>query len=361
MSSVISRGSLYSQIIAWSNLLFAYRKAARHKRGKRTAAGFEHQLADHLLALQDELTRCTYQPGGYVHFRIHDPKARKISAAPFRDRVAHHALCNIIEPLFEAQFIPHSYANRVGKGTHRALDTLQAFARCFRYVLRADIVKHFPSVDHAILLDILADTVRDDAARWLIERIISSGHGVLADEYEMLYFPGDDLFAAERPRGLPIGNLTSQFWSNCYLNPLDGFITCELGCAAYLRYVDDFALFSDSKRQLYAWKQALCDFLATLRLTIHEPQAQVIPCVHGIPWLGWVVYPTHRKLKARNAVKFTRRLEHNLDLYEAGAIPFAELDASVQGWINHVRYADTWGLRGHVFDTHPIRQPKSQT
>ncbi len=345
----------------WSNLLLAYRKASKHKRGKSSAATFEHQLADHLLDLQNDLIAKTYQPGEYVHFMIHDPKKRKISAAPFRDRVVHHALCNVIEPLFEAQFIPHSYANRLHKGTHRAIDTLQTFSKKYRYVLRMDIQKHFPSIDHALLFDVLADTIHDEQTRWLIERIIASGQDVLKDEYMMTYFGGDDLFAVHRPRGLPIGNLTSQFWSNCYLNPLDQFITQDLACSPYLRYVDDFALFSDNKRQLYAWKRAIIDFLAILRLTIHEPQAQVIPCQQGIPWLGFVVYPTHRRLKSRNAVKFTRRFTHHIKLYEQGKISFAELDASVQGWINHVRYADTWGLRDYVFSTHPIRSPRPQT
>ncbi|MCL4880425.1 MAG: RNA-directed DNA polymerase [Anaerolineae bacterium] len=273
--------------------------------------------------------------------------------------MVHHALCNLIEPLFEQQFIADSYANRVGKGTHRAVDRLQDFSRAYPYVLRADIVKHFPSIDHAILFDILGDTIRDEQTLWLVETIIRSGAGVLADEYEMVWFPGDNLFAANRPRGLPIGNLTSQFWSNVYLNPLDWFIRQELGCPAYLRYVDDFALFSRSKRQLYEWKQALIDFLATLRLTIHEPQAQVIPVRHGIPWLGFVVYPTHRKLKARNVVKFTRRLRQRWSDYCAGDIPFAEFDASVQGWINHVRYADTWGLREHVLGQGFVYKPPS--
>lgn len=346
---------MYQQVTAWPNVLLAYRKAARHKRGKASAAGFEHQLSDRLLAVQDDLTQFTYQPGQYVHFTIHDPKTRKISAAPFRDRVVHHALCNIIEPLFEAQFHPHSYANRIGKGTHRAIDALQAFARRYCYVLRMDIVKHFPSIDHALLFDILADTVRDEDTRWLIQQIIASGADVLRDEYQMVYFEGDDLLAANRARGLPIGNLTSQFWSNVYLNPLDGFVAQDLGCEGYLRYVDDFALFSDSKRQLYEWKQAIMDFLATLRLTVHERAAQVAPTRAGIPWLGFVVYPTQRRLKARNVVKFTQRFERNIAAYEQGEITFAELDASVQGWINHVRYADTWGLRGHVFSTHPIK------
>ena len=340
--------SLYSQITDWSNLLLAFRKAARSKRSKSAAAGFEHQMADRLLQLQSELTERSYQPGGYVHFMIHDPKRRLVSAAPFRDRVIHHALCNVIEPLFERTFIADSYANRVGLGTHRAVDRLQSLARRYRYVLRADIVKHFPSLDHEIMYGLLAQTIKDEGTRWLIERIINSGTGVLKDEYEMVYFPGDDLFAVERPRGLPIGNLTSQFWSNVYLNPLDWFVTRDLGCAAYVRYVDDFCLFSDSKRQLYEWKRAFVALLAGLRLTIHEPEAQVIPCTHGIPWLGFVVYPTHRRIKARNVVKFSRRLRDRWDEYCADEISFAEFDASVQGWINHVRYADTWGLREHV-------------
>lgn len=340
--------TLYSRVIDWSNLLEAFRKAAKGKRGKGSAAGFEHQVADRLLQLQSELADFSYQPGGYVHFVIHEPKQRRVSAAPFRDRVVHHALCNVIEPIFERQFIPASYANRKRKGTHRAVDRLQALARRYRYVLRLDIVKHFPSIDHAVLFEIISETIEDEGALWLVGQILRSGEGVLDDEYEMVYFPGDDLFAVNRPRGLPIGNLTSQFWSNVYLTPLDRFVTRDLRCPAYLRYVDDFALFSDSKRQLYEWKRAIIKFLYTLRLTIHEPQAQVIPCEHGIPWLGFVVYPTHRRVKSHNVVKFSQRLRTRWAEYCAGKISFAEFDASVQGWINHVRYADTWGLRTHV-------------
>ncbi|GAB4482638.1 MAG: hypothetical protein Kow00124_31640 [Anaerolineae bacterium] len=269
--------------------------------------------------------------------------------------MVHHALCNLIEPAFDARFIPDSYANRVGKGTHRAIDRLQRWAQQYRYVLRADIVQHFPSLDHAILRAEITRVITDPDILWLVDLILASGAGILRDEYTMVYFPGDDLFAASRPRGLPIGNLTSQFWSNVYMNPLDWFIQRELGCAAYLRYVDDFALFSDSKRELYRWKQAIIERLAGMRLTIHETEAQVTPTHVGIPWLGFVVYPTHRRLKRRNAVNFRRRLEHNIDLYESRQITFAELDASVQGWINHVRYADTWGLRSHIFGSHPVR------
>ena len=350
---------LFPHIIAWENLLEAYRKAAKGKRGKAAAATFEFGVADKLLTLQTELLEKRYQPGAYHHFIIHEPKRRLISAAPFRDRVAHHALCNIIEPLFEAQFHPHSYANRVGKGTHRAIDQLQQYARRYRYVLRLDIRQHFPSLDHQILKKELFRVVQDKNVQWLINVILQSGAGILSQEYDLVYFPGDDVSADARPRGLPIGNLTSQFWSNCYLNPLDWFVTRQLRCRGYLRYVDDFALFGDSKAELNQWCTQIIDFLAKLRLTLHEGNAQLLATENGIPWLGFVIFPTHRRLKQRNVVQFRRRLQQNLSRYQQGEMTFAELDATVQGWINHVRYGDTWGLRKQLLSKHVIAHTSS--
>jgi retron-type reverse transcriptase len=349
---------MFASITEWDNLWLAYKAAAKGKRSTASVARFEFQVADRLIELQDELLAKTYRPGPYTHFTIHEPKRRKISAAPFRDRVVHHALCNVIEPLFEERFIADSYANRVGKGTHKAIERLQYFSRRYRYVLRMDVVKHFPSLDHAILRQTIAEVIKDEDVLWLVDVILASGAGVLAGEYDMIYFPGDDLLAINRPRGLPIGNLTSQFWSNVYMTGLDHFVKKTLRCRAYLRYVDDFALFSDSKKQLWEWKRAVIDYLATLRLTVHETAAQVQPVATGIPWLGFVIYPTHRLLKRRNAINFTRRLRHNMDLYHAGSITFAEFDASVQGWINHVRYADTWGLRRVILGKARLSPPK---
>lgn len=283
-----------------------------------------------------------------MHFYIHEPKRRRISAAPFTDRVVHHALCNVIEPVFEPLFIADSYANRRGKGTHRAVDRLELFAGRYRYVLRLDIVKHFPSIDHEVLLGILSRRILDARLLDLATKIVASGDGILEQDYKMVWFPGDDLLAACRPRGLPIGNLTSQFWSNCYMNPLDQFVKRALGCRAYLRYVDDMVLFSNNKRELWIWKRAIVERLRRLRLTIHEKSAQVALARTGVPWLGFVVYPTHRRLKARKAVEGTRRISERFEAWTEGRISFAEFDASVQGWINHVRYADSWGLRKHV-------------
>jgi len=340
--------TLYEQICDWGNLLWACEKASRGKRSQSPAARFEYRLEDNLFTLKEELTEKTYRPGAYTSFYIHDPKKRLISAAPFRDRVGHHALCNIIEPLLEKSFIDDSYANRIGKGTHRAIDRAQHFSRRFKYVLPCDIQQYFPAIDHDILRRILFRRIKNDGARWLIDLILKSGEGVLHDSYKMVYFPGDDLFANNRPRGLPIGNLTSQFWANCYLDGFDHFVKRELGCKGYVRYVDDMLLFDDDKKRLWEWKTALNQRLELLRLTIHENRAQVRPVREGAPFLGFVVFPNKRRLKRRKGVAYNRKLKGLVRAFEKGLISVDYLSASIAGWINHVRYADTEGLQDAI-------------
>jgi hypothetical protein len=187
---------------------------------------------------------------------------------------------------------------------------------------------------------------------WLVDQILNGGAGILKDEYEMVYFPGDDLFAVERPRGLPIGNLTSQFWANVYLNELDQFVKRQLRCPAYLRYVDDFLLFADDKRQLWAWKDAIRGFLTGLRLTIHERESTVYPVVTGIPFLGFRVYPTHRRLKRRNGVAFARRLRLWRKQVARGELAPADLTPRVRGWTAHAAHGNTWRLRRALLSRH---------
>ena len=337
--------NLYPQVTTFENLYTAFRKAAKGKRGQPNVAAFEFDLEHNLLTLQDELTQKTYRPGAYRSFYIHDPKERLISAAPFSDRVVHHALCNVIEPIFERTFIGDSYANRKGKGTHAALDRAQTLARRYPYVLQCDVVQFFPSIDHQCLYDMLARKLADDDVLWLIDQILASGRDVLRDAYELVYFPGDDLFATNRYRGLPIGNLTSQFWGNVYLNELDQYVKRDLHCRGYVRYVDDFLLFADSKRQLWAWKDAVRAKLADLRLTLHARSSTVYPVTNGIPFLGFHVYPTHRRLKRRNGVAFARRYRKLRRAAARGEITRDELDTRVQGWLAHAAHGDTYGLR----------------
>jgi RNA-directed DNA polymerase len=338
---------MYAQLCSWDNLLLAYRRASKGKRGHPSVAAFEYRLEDNLLQLRRELWDKTYRPGPYHSFYVHDPKCRLISAAPFRDRVIHHALCNLIEPIFERSFIADSYANRVGKGTHRALDRCQQFARRYRYVLQCDVRQFFPSIDQAILQSILGRKLSNPDVMWLVGRILESGVGVLDEEYEMVWFPEDGLLALFRPRGLPIGNLTSQFWANCYLNPFDHFVKRELGCKGYLRYVDDLLFFADGKATLWGWQEAVVEWLARLRLAIH-PAAHPRPVTEGIPFLGFTVFPTHRRLKRCRGIAFQRRFKRLVAHYAVGELEHERLTASVQGWVNHARYGDTWGLRRAV-------------
>ena len=354
--------NLYPQICTFENLFLAYLAAARGKRGRPDVAAFEQDLETNLFRLQEELVAQTYQPLPYTHFPIRDPKPRLISAADFRDRVVHHALVRVIEPIFERRFIHDSYACRVGKGTHRALDRCQHFARRYAFVLQCDLIHFFPSIDLIILRQILARLITDARTMWLVDRIIESGSDV-PNRYPPTYFPGDDLFAANRPRGLPIGNLTSQFWANCYLNPLDQFIKRELKCCkqrgGYLRYVDDLLLFADDKPTLWRWKAAIADFLVTLRQRLHDRESTVYPVATGIPFLGFRIYPHKRCLKRRNGVAFARRFRAQRARLAAGEITYEQLRQSVQGWIAHAAHGDTEGLRRALVTAHPIPRSPS--
>ncbi len=347
---------LYPRIHEFENLHRAYRDARRGKRHKESVAAFEFDLEDNLLNLQTELETETYQPGAYHHFYITEPKRRKISAAPFRDRVVHHALCNVIEPIFEARFIHDSYACRVGKGTHRALDRCTEFAQKYPYVLKCDIQRFFPSIDHQVLRGLLARYIADPQVMRLIDLILNSGRGVLADEYAMRWFPGDDLFAVLRPRGLPIGNLTSQFWANVYLNELDQFVKRVLRCHAYVRYVDDFLLFDDDKAQLHCWRAEVAQFLERLRLTLHDKKSIVFPVSVGIDFLGFRVFPTHRRLRRENVRRFIRRFRWQRDRYRVGQLPLDAFTRSVQSWISHSQSASSYRLRAQILRAMPLSQ-----
>ena len=349
---------MYTKLTSFQNLYKAYRKASKGKRGLSYVAAFEHQREENLFQLQEELLAKTYKPGTYDSFYIHEPKRRLISAAPFRDRIVHHALCNVVEPMFERCFIEDSFANRIGKGTHRALDRCQQFARKQTFVLSCDIRQFFPAIDYVILRSILAKKITDADVLWLIDRILNSGKGVLGEMYDMVYFPGDDLFAIYRDRGLPIGNLTSQFWANVYLNSFDHFIKRELRCKEYLRYVDDFLLFANDKYTLWRWKKAIVTRLRQLRLTIHD-NAHPRPVNEGIPFLGFTVYPDKRRPKRRKGIHFQRKLRKLINGFYDGGIPLSQLNASVRGWVNHVRYANTIGLRKSVlYDNFPQRKTR---
>lgn len=328
--------NLFPQIISFENLLLAARNAAAGKGERYYVMEFFFDLEENLFHLQEKLVSQTYRPGSYQTFRIYKPKPRMISAAPFRDRVVHHALMNVIAPLLERSFIFDSYANRIGKGTHKAIRRYQDFLQHYSWALKCDVKKYFPSIDHEILKSLLRKRIADAQALWLIDAIIDGSN---PQEEVLDYFPGDDLFTpVERRRGLPIGNLTSQFFANYYLDPLDHFIKETLRCRAYIRYVDDFVLFGNSKNQLWAWYAQISLFLEDYRLKLHPRRCQLYPTSSAYRFLGQVILTTHRRLAGENVRSFKKRLR------KWQISPPDNLRQRVASWIGHAQQANARAL-----------------
>lgn len=343
------QGNLWEQVISFGALLRAAEKARKGKRFRPAVAAFHFDQERALWKLHEELAAKTYRPGAYRSFFITEPKLRQISAAPYRDRVVHHALTQVLEPIFERSFIADSYACRQGKGTHAAVDRCQEFARNARYVLKADIQKFFPSLDHEMCKELVARKIKDPNVLWLVGQIIDHSN---PQESMQRWFPGDDLFTpSDRRRGIPIGNQTSQFFANVYLDPLDHFVKERLGMKGYVRYVDDFLVFADDKKHLAEVREQIRDFLVRLRLCLHPDKSVVFPVKEGIRFLGYRVFPTHRLLVKHNVRRFRRRLRQMQREYAAWRLCFAEIEQRIMSWLGHARQADTYRLRCRLFDT----------
>jgi retron-type reverse transcriptase len=320
---------LLEQVATFENLWQASRQARRGKRHRPAVRAFEHALEEHLLDLEAALQADTFRFGAYHTFTITDPKERLICAAPYRDRVVHHALCNVIGPVLDRAMIEDSFACRVGKGTHRALDRAQHFLQRFPWVLRMDIRKFFFCIDHTLLLEMLARKLCDTRLLRLLEQLL--GTYTSAPEY-YTPFPGDDLFSVTRPRGLPIGNLTSQWFANYYLNPIDRFIKQELGIEGYVRYMDDLLVFGPDVATLHQVKVQVMDRLEALRLVLHPRKSQIMPAVNGIPFLGFILYVQCRRIRRANLQRFKTRLCKQRKRFASGRLSWASLLQSLQAW-----------------------------
>ncbi|MEM9275594.1 MAG: RNA-directed DNA polymerase [Cyanobacteria bacterium P01_F01_bin.143] len=340
-------GNLWHQIIDWSNLLLAACQAQKGKRFRDNVLAFNYNLEQELFKLSSELESQTYRPGSYKSFRIYDPKPRLISAAPYRDRVVHHALCNVIVPLVEKSFIHDSYANRIGYGTHRALTRFIEFARSSRYVLQCDIRKYFPSIDHEILKQIIRRKIKCQETLWLIDTIIDGSN---PQEPVIEYFPGDELLTPIlRRHGLPIGNLTSQFFANWYLNDFDHFVKEKLRAKKYLRYVDDFMLLGDDWEFLAEARREIEEYLVTLRLIIHPIKSQLFETRHGVNFVGFRVLPDRVRVRNDNLRRARKRLKQLQAQYSCGEVSVQKIVERLQSWEAHLKHGDTYPLRKDIF------------
>ncbi len=340
--------NLFDGIASFPALLAAGLRAAKGKRAKPAAAAFLANLETQVLRLERELQTGRYRPGRYKTIEIFDPKHRVVSAAPFRDRVVHHALCAVCEPIFERGFVHDSYANRLGKGTHRAVARYERFRDRHRHVLRCDIYRYFPAIDHEILKRDIRRRIACGRTLALADRIIDGSN---PQEPVNLHFPGDDLLTPlERRRGLPIGNLTSQFFANLYLDGLDHFCKEVLRAKGYLRYVDDFALFHNDREQLEEWRRRITRYLDGRRLRLHPRKTVILSTAEPAPFLGFVLLPGgYRRLPEDNVRRFRNRLRGLRDRWRHGTVTKEEIRRRVRSWIAHAEHANTWRLRQSIF------------
>lgn len=334
-------GNLWPAVVSWPNLVLAARKARRGKRDRGAVQRFNFHLERELLGLQRELAGGTYRPGPFTTHWISRPKARLISAAPYRDRVVHHAVMNVLEPLLDRHFHPDSYACRQGKGTHAAARRLQRLMRRYPYTLQCDVRKFFPSIDHAILKGQFRRLLKDGRLLGLMDAIVDGSN---EQEPVTAEFPGDDpCWATTRRRGLPIGNLTSQWFANWYLTTFDHAVTSRLGFG-YVRYCDDFLLLADERPRLRAAVPELVERMVSLRLELHRDRMGVGPSRAGRTFVGFRVAPGSRRLRNGNVRALLRRLGWmRRALRERRAGP-DEVHRRLMGWLGHAAQADAWPL-----------------
>jgi len=263
-----------------------------------------------------------------------------------------------VEPALDRTFIHDSYACRTGKGVHGAVDRYQGWAQRYAYALKVDVRRYFPSVDHAILKTKLRQRIKDPHVLNLFDLIIDNAPDP-GGTPEL--FPGDDLVdLMERRRGLPIGNLTSQFLGNLYLDDLDHFLKETCRVRAYLRYVDDLVLLGDDKADLWALRAQINAFLARERLALHPHKVQICRTMDGVELFGYRVFPNHRRLRRDNGYRYRRRLRAKAAEYAMGELELSDIRASVHAWIGHIRHADSKGLRKAVLNSVSFRRAADQ-
>ena len=330
---ICSCRDLWKELCSYENIFLAYKKARKHKTTKDYVIKFEKNLKDNLIFLRSELSFHSYEPKRLVHFIIREPKTRKISKSDFRDRIVHHALCNIIEPILEKSFIFDSFANRIGKGTLKAIKRFDYFKRkasknntITRYILKVDIQKYFENIDHEILISVIKKKIADNRVVWLIRKILANH--------------------APQSKGIPLGNLTSQFFANVYLNGLDWFVKSILKAKYYIRYVDDFVILESDKEKLEFYKGQIDEFLKTkLKLQLHKGKSRIFKLGNSINFLGFRVFYFYKLLKKSNLRKMKNMLQILEERYSNGKIDYDVIYDFIEGWVAYAKNADTYKLR----------------
>jgi RNA-directed DNA polymerase len=322
-------GHLMEHIADPDNLRLAFVKAARGKQHVKEILEYQYHLEDNLYLLRQQLLSGKPVTGHYRYFTIYEPKERQICASPFSERVLHHALMNICHPVFERVQVFHSYASRPGKGTHKALRLAARYAGQYAWYLKLDIKKFFETVHHGVLYKQLCRLLKDAALLAVFLQIIDSYHAT----------PG---------RGLPIGNLTSQYFANHFLASLDHYIAERLKASAYIRYMDDMVLWGNSKQELKQHLKAISAFVQ-LQLNMVLKPPQLNHSHRGLPFLGYKILPQKILLTQRSKQRFIEKIQITEAHYHSGEWTEAECKRRVLPLLAFVQWADSHAFRKAVF------------
>ncbi|MBF0328757.1 MAG: group II intron reverse transcriptase domain-containing protein [Nitrospirae bacterium] len=328
-------GNLFEKVCTFESLYRAFKKAMRGSGKTEEACAFEFELEHLLFELQRELLNGIYRPDKYRYFQVYEPKERTISVASFRDRVVHHSVVAALEPIFERVFIYDSYATRKEKGTHKCVRRAQEFMRKNRYYLKFDINKYFESMDHSVLIGLIERKIKDKRLLDLIKIIVANN---------------DASRGEQTGKGLPIGNLTSQFFANVYLDAFDHYIKDELGCKAYLRYMDDCVIFSDDKERLKELLKLSENFLEQrLCLKLKDSATMINSRLNGLPFLGFRVFPSLLRIKSENIKRLKAKIRQRENEFRRGLIDEDKYSMSLASIIGFAGFADSLNLRKRLF------------
>ena len=364
-------------MFSFENLYRQYLLCRKSKRNTLNALRFEAHQEKNLLALKEELDARTYRPSRSVCFIATRPKLREIFAADFKDRIVHHILVDSLERIWEPIFIHDSYACRKGKGIHKGVVRLQQFIRKATlngthpaFYIQLDIKNYFMSIDKDILFSLIARKVKDEPALWLTRVLIfhdCTDNYIFRGEPGLLKSipPHKTLFHAPKNKGLPIGNLNSQFFANVYLNGLDQFVKHNLKCRYYLRYCDDFVLLSRQREELLRWRDQIEAYLREeLRLELNEKRQRLRPVSNGVDFLGYIVRGDYLLVRRRVVNNLRARLrEYEALLVKEGRCSrcyrFDEeildrLTATLSSYLGHFKMANTYSLCRSLWGRHPF-------
>jgi len=318
-------GYLMRNIADTANLYLAFVKARKTKQAQSTVLDYEKCLDANVCQLKNQLLTNSVVVGNYHYFTISDPKVRQICAAPFGERVLHHALMNVCHPFFDKHLISDTYATRKNKGTYSALDRARQYAHAYSYYVKMDIRKYFDNIDHGILKQQLSGLFKDQALLAVFDMIINSYH-------------------VGETKGVPIGNLTSQYFANHYLSAADHFAKENLKIPAYIRYMDDMLFFGNNKSELLLKTKLFVGFVEqTLQLGF-KPIVYA-STTEGVVFLGYKIYPHHVKLNLRSKTRFkTKMIEYDNNLQLGKWNPY-QYQQHVMPLLAFAQYADTLQLR----------------